>query len=335
MEGSSRRFSQFARPAPCWTYTCIVLGLALHPARSFGQGGWFRGNTHVHTANSDGNSSPQAVVRWYQEHGYHFIVLTDHNYRTPVERLNADHGAPGKFLIVAGVEVTDRLSGRPVHLSGVGVQENVVPAGGTTVAEMISRNAQAIRTAGGVPVINHPNGVLRAALTADEVERSTGATLFEVCCADYRGGSGIASTEDLWDVVLSAGRTLYGVAADDAHRFGGEYREAGTAWIMVRATELTVPAILVALERGDFYATTGVNIQSLETTPEGLRLELNQAEAFGYRTFFIGREGRTLKQDESMKPSYDFRSGDAYVRIRIERSDGAFAWTQPVFRERR
>ena len=57
-------------------------------------GRWFKGNTHTHTVNSDGDSTPDEVVRWYREHGYNFLVLSDHNYLTPTTGLNAVHGAP-------------------------------------------------------------------------------------------------------------------------------------------------------------------------------------------------------------------------------------------------
>ena len=30
---------------------------------------WYKGNTHTHTLNSDGDSTPDEVVRWYREHG--------------------------------------------------------------------------------------------------------------------------------------------------------------------------------------------------------------------------------------------------------------------------
>ena len=47
-------------------------------------GSWFKGNLHTHTLNSDGDSTPDDVVRWYREHGYNFVMLTDHNYLTSV-----------------------------------------------------------------------------------------------------------------------------------------------------------------------------------------------------------------------------------------------------------
>jgi hypothetical protein len=39
----------------------------------------FKGNTHTHTLNSDGDSTPQDVVRWYREQRYHFLFLISIN----------------------------------------------------------------------------------------------------------------------------------------------------------------------------------------------------------------------------------------------------------------
>ena len=74
---------------------------------------WYKGNTHTHTLNSDGDSTPDEVVRWYREHGYDFVVITDHNFLTSVDGLNALHGADEKFLVVRGEEVTDEVMDGP------------------------------------------------------------------------------------------------------------------------------------------------------------------------------------------------------------------------------
>jgi hypothetical protein len=90
--------------------TAFLLPLAARartqPATTLAGGRWFKGNTHTHTVNSDGDSTPDEVVRWYREHGYQFLVLTDHNYLTPTTGLNAVHGAPDKFIVIPGEEVT-------------------------------------------------------------------------------------------------------------------------------------------------------------------------------------------------------------------------------------
>ncbi|WP_299595759.1 hypothetical protein [uncultured Microbulbifer sp.] len=40
---------------------------------------WWKGNTHTHTWWSDGDSPPETISAWYKEHGYNFLVLSDHN----------------------------------------------------------------------------------------------------------------------------------------------------------------------------------------------------------------------------------------------------------------
>lgn len=44
-----------------------------------GEPRWWKGNTHTHTWWSDGDSPPETVAAWYREHGYEFLVLSDHN----------------------------------------------------------------------------------------------------------------------------------------------------------------------------------------------------------------------------------------------------------------
>ena len=78
-------------------------------------GRWYKGNTHTHTLNSDGDSTPDAVVQWYREHGYQFLVLTDHNFLTSVDGLNALHGADdeqAKYGVGDKVRVTDSPESR-------------------------------------------------------------------------------------------------------------------------------------------------------------------------------------------------------------------------------
>lgn len=224
------------------------------------------------------------------------------------------------------------MMGRPVHLSGLGVGETVLPQGGTTVVEAINRNARAIDVVGGLPVVNHPNGVLRTALTAEDIAAAT-VMHFEVCCADYLGGSGQPSTDEIWDRVLSAGSRLYGLAADDAHSFDSDSRDPGSAWVMVRAAELSAEAVLTALRAGDFYATTGVILDDVRADAEQFCVALADTASYGFRTIFVGRGGAVLARDESDVPCYQFRPGDRYVRARVHRSDGAVAWVQPVFRQ--
>ena len=44
-----------------------------------GQQRWLKGNMHTHSYWSDGDNFPEMIAGWYKEHGYQFLVFTDHN----------------------------------------------------------------------------------------------------------------------------------------------------------------------------------------------------------------------------------------------------------------
>src|SRR5688572_33177674 len=159
--------------------TAGVFLQAQSPAQAPGpQGTWFKGNLHTHTLNSDGDSTPDDVVRWYREHGYNFVTLTDHNYLTSVDGLNAVHGADERFLVMKGEEVTDRFQNKPVHVNGLAPNGFIKPPGGSSVLDMTQRMIDAIRGAGAVPSVNHPN--FGWAISADELLQLQRTRLSEV-----------------------------------------------------------------------------------------------------------------------------------------------------------
>ncbi len=40
---------------------------------------WLKGNLHTHSLWSDGDHFPEMIIKWYKDHGYQFIGLSDHN----------------------------------------------------------------------------------------------------------------------------------------------------------------------------------------------------------------------------------------------------------------
>ena len=184
---------------------------------------WYKGNTHTHTINSDGDSTPDEVVRWYRERDYHFLVLSDHNFLTEVEGLNSLFAAREQFLIINGEEVTDNFGESRIHVNGLNLREVVPPQGGSNAVDTLQRNVDAIRSVGGVPHINHPN--FRWSLTADQMRQVRNNKLFEIYngspSVNNHGGGGSPGLEAMWDNILSSGKLIYGIAVDDAHHFKG------------------------------------------------------------------------------------------------------------------
>ena len=206
----------------CAGLYAVVAGQPTPPAPAASSLRWFKGNTHTHTLNSDGDSTPDDVVRWYRDHRYNFLVLTDHNYLTETSALQALHGADDKFLVIRGEEVSSSFEKKPLHINGLDPSRLVeAQTAGTSVADILQKNVDAIRMANGVPHINHPN--FGWAVTADDLAALRNNKLFEVYnghpMVNNLGGSGHPGLEQVWDTILSRGILLYGIATDDAHHF--------------------------------------------------------------------------------------------------------------------
>lgn len=307
------------------------------PASTNPQARWFKGNLHTHTVNSDGDSTPDDVVRWYRERDYQFLALTDHNYLTSVDGLNAVHGADDKFLVIKGEELTSRVGTKPIHVNGLDVSRFVEPPGAaTTVFHMVQGMVDAIRGAGGVPSINHPN--FGWAITPDELGEVQRTRLFEVFnghpTVNNLGGGGVPGLEETWDRILSSGKLLYGIAVDDAHYFkrpeDPTAPRPGKGWVYIRAERLEARALVEALERGEFYSSTGVEMLSIDASATSLSLAIKTEASSKYRTQFIGRQGRLLSEVTTPTASYAFRGDEGYVRAKVLESNGKVAWIQPV-----
>jgi len=348
--------AQGPRPIGIPYHILLIAAVAVFATSAQGQSRWFKGNTHAHSLNSDGDVPVDAVVRWYREHGYHFTFITEHEYFTDVAPLNALFAGGNRFLVIAGQEVTQRVADprhtngvRQAHVNALGASRLVTTIGekniasGMTIAATYARNGAAIRAAGGIMQVNHPNFIWSVPL--GDMMDLPDSTLFELWNGHpivyNQGGTDstgqeMLSTEARWDSVLSRGKLLFGVADDDSHSFKPEDAEnpdlarPGRGWIWVRTDTLTADAIVRALHRGDFYASTGVTLRDLRVSPTEYRLEITPAGDRRYLTEFIGGSGKVLARSTTLRPSYSISGSEGYVRARVSDSSGRMAWTQPV-----
>ena len=300
------------------------------------QPSWFKGNTHTHTSESDGDSSPEEVTSWYSERGYNFLVLSDHNVHTEIAALSAKFAVPGRFMLLRGEEVTSSFEGKAIHVNGLDTRTAIGRQTGTSILDILQKSVDAIRKQSGVPHINHPN--FTWALTAEQLQQVKNNKLFEIHnghpMVNNLGGGGVPGAEAAWDAILSNGIVLYGIAVDDAHHFkqpwNRELALPGRAWVMVRATRLEPRDILDAMERGDFYATTGVILANVEVTRKSMTVTVSKTAFAKYRIQFIGRHGALLEESLESRATYTFKGTEGYVRAKVIESNGMVAWVQPV-----
>lgn len=301
----------------------------------FQTGRWLKGNTHTHTLESDGDSSPEVVARWYRSHGYSFLVITDHNVW--VDPSTLAHLVDSAFLLIPGEEITSSFQRKPVHVNGLNVPGVIRPRTDSTLAATIQRNVDAVREVSGVPHINHPNfgwamtpGVLAKIRNDKLIEIYNGHPLVH-----NEGGGDSPGMEAVWDHLLTGGKRIYGIAVDDAHHFTGEFAadrsNPGRGWVSVKAGSLDAREILSRMEEGRFYASNGVELDSIVVTPSRVTIHIRQRGDFKYTTEFIGRGGRVLSRAPGRSVSYTIKGDEIYVRARVTDSGGERAWVQPLF----
>lgn len=295
---------------------------------------WLKGNTHTHTTMSDGDSPPEVVARWYKDHGYAWLILSDHNVFTdPVTLATL---VDSTFLLIPGEEVTAAFQKKPVHVNALNSHAVIAPQTDSTLVGTIQKNVDAVRAVDAVPHINHPN--FRWAFNHRELLQINHDKLLEIFnghpLVNNYGGGGWPGMEQVWDHLLTAGKRIYGIAVDDAHHFQGEFApersNPGRGWVVVRAHALDPLEIVQNLEKGYFYASTGVVLHDIVVTPKRFEVHIEPVKDNKYRTEFIGQTGRLLTS-ESNPAVYVLHGGEKYVRAKVYDSAGAVAWLQPVF----
>jgi len=304
-----------------------------------------------------------------------------------IDELRAHFEEPGEFILVPSEEMTT-LKGNP-HVNALNVREVVagLPGEGDKT-EKIQHYVDQIAAQSrkyGQPMIAHVNHVnFSDRITTEELMKVNGLAFFEV----YNGhanvfswgipAEGAPSGERHWDVILSMKQRrepdylLYGVATDDSHHYH-EYKvgqsNPGRGWVMVRAEVLEPNAIVAAMQRGDFYASTGVTLKDVKNDGKSISLSIDGAEGVTYKTQYIGTRkgfdeaakpavdpagaplprssliysdsiGVVLHETTDLDSSYTFAGDEMYVRARVvsnrvqsnphAEGDYEMAWVQPV-----
>lgn len=293
-----------------------------------GKQNWYKGNTHCHSTITDGDSAPFKVVKAYHDHGYNFLLLTDHNFLVPHDTIKKPENLRKDFIMIPGEELTDKKS---VHTTAFNISEYVPFYGDKNEAtnhsdrikeiiaaveapsnlsktDLLQLHVDGTLKAGGIPFLNHPN--FSEGLQVSDILPVSNLHHIEI----YNGHPSVAnwgkeghiSVEAKWDEILSSGMRMYGVAADDMHDLNtGKYKDAGLfrGWIMVNSKELSPRAIHNSILKGEFYATNSVILSTclinkkecfIEIDLKQTQKELEESDGIA-RIDYTGTEGYTIE----------------------------------------
>lgn len=271
---------------------------------------------------------------------------------------------PEEFLVIHSEEITDRYEDKHVHMNATNIQQKIDPQGGNSISEVMQNNLDAVlkqRKETGVPImphINHPN--FYYSISLDDMISLKGERFFEVYnghpMVHNMGDSTHISTEEMWDQInisyIAAKKPImYGLATDDSHNYhkmGRKWSNSGRGWVMVQSDTLSAPSLIAAMERGDFYSTTGVTLKTLAFGDKTLKVEVEPETGIEYNITFLGclkgeTEVKELKAVKGGSASFELTDDILFVRSKIsstklqknpiEDIKYESAWTQPILND--
>jgi hypothetical protein len=326
---------------------------------------WYRGNTHAHTVIcGHADSSPEVVTQWYHEHGYNFLILSEHNHFINPDSVEMPDNLRDDFILIPGEEISGPLI---VHSTAMNIDRVLMPNDSLKEKSLIIQNHVDItREVGGKSILNHPN--YQYTVSSSDVTPVTGLYMFELYnghpYVDNNGDDQHPATEVLWDILLSQGMTLYGVSSDDAHHFetiDSLHSNPGRGWVMVDAPQLSGDAITAAMNAGKFYASNGVILKSCRVNNGKYKIAINETKTLqelrapelrgkrvettnpGFLLEFIGPQGEVIASARGLSATFPLKDAPHYVRPRVTYfrnhpaggSEAFYAWGQPAFTDGR
>ena len=297
---------------------------------------------------------------------------------------------PEKFLLLPGVEITTDTKATGVtytmHMNVIGIDDVIERAKKAKLIEKMPKHtvASAIRETremsealakslgqSCICMVNHPQWLYYDVVPQDIIDNPE-VRYFEICSNGCEwivpdGMEGEWYNDNLWDAVLAYRRThgqqmLYGFGCDDTHFYPGTGLENPytfcDGYVMVRAEELSQKALFDAIHRGDFYASSELDLEdvSFDSKTHTLTVSVPATSGVTYRIRFITtkkgaplepvryvdipatqehmnlsrrvpifdeRIGATVKlvegkKGERLEASYTLAADDLYIRARVE-----------------
>ena len=322
-------------------------------------GKFYKANLHCHTVYSDGEKTQEEIKELYRKAGYSVVAYTDHDVFVSRKELKDDDFLPLNAMEIEfySPRTPESLKKRPcVHLCLIAKEEDTlaVPLYHRTLyvkhheeenrarmvwdenepdfvrgweVEEINEAIALAKKKGFFVTYNHPEWSYE---DATRFTRYRGLDAMEVynsasCCLGYEECNPMH-----YNAMARHGVRLFPVAADDNHNrradsFGG--------WVQIKAEKLEYRTITTAMEKGDFYASTGPEIYELWTEDDVLHLSCSPAKKI--LGIFVGgknvpafAEGELLTEAEI--PLAPERGG---IRVAVYGEDGTFATTRFYYPE--
>lgn len=318
-----------------------------------GRGNWYKGNLHSHTVKSDGKLTPAESVKLFQDNGYHFLCLSEHDLYTDYRR---EFDSP-EFIILPGLEASsvlfekeDGIRRKKVHhIHGIlgtelmqqkaakplfrHMERLEVPVyygdwDGAAVAQQL---ADELAARGCITTYNHP---VWSRVEEREFVDTDGIFGLEIFNYNTVNESGTGYDTAHWDVMLRKGRRIHGFASDDNHN-EGLFDDACGGYVWVKADGLTHDNIISALVEGNYYSSSGPEIYDWGIREGVVYVDCSPVNRVNVIAGGYVNGGRTVMcgslQETMTRAEYPLNGDETYVRVECVDASGRTAWSNAIF----
>jgi hypothetical protein len=278
---------------------------------------FYAGDLHVHSADSgDARPGLAEIAAVAREKGLDFIVITDHNTSSHLERIGFEQPTITDVLVVPGMEFTTYDG----HMNAFGITGPVDQKLGltTTLDDVVAD----FRAQGALLSINHPNLDLGdVCIGCAWVHDVPDVDAIEIATGGYDQSGFIfgQGARDFWDTILDDGSHAAPVGGSDDHRAGVDVPAFGSPigdpTTLIFASSLSTESLLEGIRNN----RTVVKLQGpgdpmieLSTTPprseRAGRTDTVVVEPGGTATLsmrVVGAAGHTLRVVKDGRPGTD------------------------------
>ncbi len=302
-------------------------------------GQFYKANMHCHTNLSDGWLTPEEVKKAYSEKGYSIVAFTDHEnlfYHNDLSDKN--------FLAINGFEadISQRICSDNNYIKCYHFNAFALfPADRGPLPQKpeyddidaINDYIAKLNKQGFLVCYNHPYWSLQ---TLDDYRHLKGifaCEIFNYCSYMVDGIDG--NNTHVYDTLLRLGHRIYCMATDDNHNrgvSGVSFADSFGGFIMIKAEELTYSCIMNAIQKGDFYASAGPEINELWVEDNTVTVTSSPCAHIALST--SGRRGERIVADDC-KPLehavFKLNPADTFFRLEVTDEKGLRANTRAYF----
>lgn len=298
------------------------------------EGNLYKANLHCHTNLSDGEFSPAQIKNFYKSRGYHAVAFTDHQICVPHPELCDDD-----FVALTGIEIAYGIrKSTSIHACGISRDPMTELQHPNTVENDIDKMNEGIRLLkekNFITTLNHPRW---SGLSAADIASLQGFSNMELLNGYELVLDGYGDASACYEEALRSGRRILPFATDDNHHAsapdtpGYEFFQGFT---VLKAPDLSYAALIEALDKGAFFASTGPMIQNLWLEDGIVHLECSPVRGvYFHGSLYRHRASKVVREDTITQLDFDlgntFTDSD-YLFIKLMDAHGGCAWACPVW----